>query len=101
MTPAAGLPAYSGPLGSCPKCGSRGAETHYHTAGGGLGLKKIAGQAAPCQRIESLSRLLGGEHLCRLCGNCGYGWVEACVDQPADGTGHLRAVPGSGERSGD
>jgi hypothetical protein len=19
-----------------------------------------------------------GEHLCRLCGNCGYGWAEAC-----------------------
>jgi hypothetical protein len=59
-----GLPAYSGDA-TCPKCKAR-VSTHWHVMGGYV--------SSRCRRLEI------GEHLCRICGNCGYGWVEACAD---------------------
>jgi hypothetical protein len=37
---------------------------------------------------------LDGEHLCRMCQNCGYGWPEACLDNQVEaGTKRLSPVP--------
>jgi hypothetical protein len=89
----ADLPAYSGILASCPKCGRPGADTEYHRAGGIFAPRKTAGREPPCQNLPALEALGGeGEHLCRMCPNCGYGWAEACVAGPGDGTGRVRAV---------
>jgi hypothetical protein len=35
------------------------------------------------------------QHLCRLCGNCGFNWPEALADDSsAPGKPHLVVVPG-------
>jgi len=85
------LPAYTGPGGSCPKCEAGGVLTEWHKAGGMLAQKKVAGREAPCRHCRDLAGFGGeGEHLCRLCANCGYGWVEACA--ASDGAARLRIV---------
>jgi hypothetical protein len=44
--------------------------------------QEIAGHRPPCAGRTDLLRPGGrGEHLCRLCLNCGYGWLEACTGQ--------------------
>jgi predicted RNA-binding Zn-ribbon protein involved in translation (DUF1610 family) len=97
MTAAADLPAYSGLGAECPKCGRPFADTEYHRAGGGFAPEKTGDREPPCKSIPALQRLDGeGEHLCRLCPNCGYGWAEACADSRAGGTGRLMPVPGQG-----
>jgi hypothetical protein len=53
----------------------------------------MAGRRSPCKDVDALAGL-DGEHLCRLCRNCGYGWVEACADRRSGEAGRLRAVPG-------
>jgi hypothetical protein len=35
----------------------------------------------PCKHVSGLDAPLGkGGHLCRICPDCGYGWVERCKD---------------------
>jgi ssDNA-binding Zn-finger/Zn-ribbon topoisomerase 1 len=93
----ADLPAYSGTGAKCPKCGRPGVTTEWHRAGGVLAPKKEAGPEPPCKSIRALETLRGeGEHLCRLCPNCGYGWAEACMDNRVGDPGRLRPVPGQG-----
>jgi hypothetical protein len=80
-TATAALPAYSGPDGPCPRCGLPGAMTEWHWAGP-LAPQDMAGCRPPCAGHAELAVLGGeGEHLCRLCLNCGYGWTEACAGQ--------------------
>lgn len=89
------LPAYTGPEGKCPKCGEYGGRTEWHWAGGVLAPEKMARREPPCKDIEDLASFGGeGEHLCRLCPNCGYGWVEACAGNHGGKTRQLRPVPG-------
>jgi ribosomal protein S27AE len=89
----ADLPAYTGPGGYCPKCGAGGVLTEHHWAGGALGPKKMSRREPPCKDSDDLAAFGGeGEHLCRLCANCGYGWVEACTDNPSSEIGQLRSV---------
>lgn len=58
------MPPYSGEGTRCVKCGGEGASTMY------------IGQAwKTCERGRR------GEHLCRECRTCSYGWCEAVVDQ--------------------
>lgn len=79
----AGLPAYSGPSGFCPACGLPGAMTEWHWAGP-LAPPDMAGRRPPCAHRTDLAVLDGtGEHLCRVCLNCGHGWPEACTGQAA------------------
>lgn len=81
---AAGLPAYTGPDGSCPRCGLPGAMTEWHWAAPHAP-GEMAGRLPPCAGHDELAVLDGaGEHLCRVCLNCGYGWPEACLRR--DGT---------------
>jgi len=78
------LPAYTGPGGYCPKCGAAGVLTEWHHIGGVLGPAKMARREPPCKSYPGLAEFGGeGQHLCRLCPNCGYGWVEACADSAA------------------
>ena len=74
---AAGLPACSGPRIKCPKCGMTGVLTEWHWAGSVRAPKQMAGREPPCKNIRELGEIRAGEHLCRLCRNCGYGWPEA------------------------
>jgi WhiB family redox-sensing transcriptional regulator len=53
---------------------------------------------APCAGHAELAVWDGaGEHLCRVCLNCGYGWTEACADQTAASPGTpVLPAPGLG-----
>lgn len=74
----AGLPAYSGPDGPCPLCGFPGAMTEWHWAVPPA--PKQAALRTPCAGHPRLAARDGkGEHLCRVCMKCGYGWTEACT----------------------
>ncbi len=91
----AGLPAYSGPDGTCPLCGFPGAMTEWHWA-----IPPPPKQAAlrtPCAGHPGLATQNGREeHLCRVCMKCGYGWTEACTGPCAPnlaGTLVLPALP--------
>ena len=86
------LPAYTGPGGYCPKCGGGGVLTEWHHVGGALAPSKMAHRKPPCRHHSDLAKFGGeGEHLCRLCTNCGYGWVEGCA--ASDDATRLRIVP--------
>lgn len=85
------LAPYTGPGGYCPKCGAAGVQTEYHWAGGCWAPDKTCGRESPCKSHSELSAIEGSEHLCRVCKNCGYGWVEAC--KGSDDTGQLGLVP--------
>jgi hypothetical protein len=57
--------------------------TEWHWAGP-FAPKDMAGRTPPCGAHRELAVLGGaGEHLCRVCLNCGYGWTEACVSHGA------------------
>lgn len=75
-----GLLPFSGRNASCRKCGaSVGAKWH----GGGRN------PGFPCHLLS----LAAGEHMCRRCPHCGYGWMEATQDAGAStGPRSLRAV---------
>jgi hypothetical protein len=91
----ADLPAYSGPGAGCPKCGAGGIQTEWHHAGGALAPQKMARREPPCKHRPDLAEFGGqGEHLCRICLNCGYGWAEACADNHGGQARQLRSVPG-------
>ena len=81
------LPAYTGLRALCPKCGCSDVLTEWHSAGGVLAHdKKMARREPPCKAYPDLAKFDGsGEHLCRVCAHCRYGWVEACKDGD-DGT---------------
>lgn len=83
MSPARDLPAYSGAMVACPKCGMTGVETHYH---GGL---PYPGENPRGDKWACWIHKPRTEHLCRLCGNCGYDWIEATADSTSTG---LRAA---------
>lgn len=68
---AAKLPDYSGAVATCPKCDAGTIETTYH----------LTNIECFYSRPEA-----DGEHLCRICRNCGYKWPEACADS-GDGQG--------------
>jgi hypothetical protein len=59
---AASLPAYSGAQATCPKCKTACVTTIYHRS------------RSTCMYAPY------GEHQCRVCPNCGYGWPESCAD---------------------
>ncbi len=67
---AAELPPFSGQSG-CPKCVSGTVAVVYHAAPAG---------GFPCQ---APALPMAGEHLCRVCQRCGYGWCEATADTRA------------------
>lgn len=103
------LPAFTGNNKSCPKCRSY-VKNQYHWAGGCWAPKKTHGQESPCKDRRDLQAIgeQQGEHLCRVCPSCGFGWVEACSDrdgppedEPAEGAavtaGVLVALPGDGD----
>lgn len=74
------LPPYSGREGCCPKCGEDGATTTFHD---GPEMKESPrGTRWHCERFS-----LAGEHLCRLCVNCGYNWPEATLNSAQQGSG--------------
>jgi hypothetical protein len=46
--------------------------------------RDMAGRTPPCAAHQELAVLGGkGEHLCRVCMNCGHGWTEACASHGA------------------
>lgn len=64
-----GLPPFSGDNAACPKCGYQGASTVHHP-----GRSLLCGAAGA-----------RGEHLCRACLRCEYGWSEALAQPPDAG----------------
>jgi hypothetical protein len=71
MSTGEALPPFSGTWVHCPKCKLTVVETTWHCVGGERGF--------PCADTEV------GEHMCRTCECCKYGWLEATAD--AGGTG--------------
>ena len=67
MSASENLPPYSGG-GQCPKCGCA-VDTTWHECG-------QPDASLPCHR----GGVHRGEHLCRQCPRCKYGWVEATKD---------------------
>lgn len=72
------LPPYSGTRGPCPKCGLRGVGTNWHMSLP-YPVENPRGDRWTCWKYPPRC-----EHLCRLCNNCGYGWIEAVVEANAD-----------------
>jgi hypothetical protein len=57
------------------------ASTQWHWAAVAFAPRE---QPAPaCGELGLLGVTIDGEHLCRQCGNCGYGWAEACTPHGA------------------
>lgn len=63
------LPAFSGDMPPCIKCGFRGAYTEYRSPHG------WTDYANPVMHVDC-------EHLHRTCQRCGYGWPEAIHTPP-------------------
>ncbi len=88
----AGLPAYSGPDGTCPLCGFPGAMTEWHWAVPPA--PEPAALRTPCAGHPGLTVRDGrGEHLCRVCMKCGYGWTEACTGPGTPAPPRTPALP--------
>jgi hypothetical protein len=82
------LPPFDEAAG-CPKCGRSAMGVTFHCG--------IA-DGFPCW-VTGV-RIVKGEHLCRICDQCGHGWCEATVEtKPARRPG-LRVV-GTNDRSAD
>ena len=94
--PARGLPPYSGPGGGCPKCGQPGARTRWHWGGGALAPLEPDGSAPACAGPGIVDEVVTGEHLCRSCPVCGYGWPESCTVAGARAVAALALPPGCG-----
>jgi hypothetical protein len=73
-----GLPPFSGCASGCPKCGAE-AKARWHPHGGRSGY--------PCSIYLSSHWRSVGEHMCRTCPGCGYGWMEATKDATAGVSG--------------
>jgi hypothetical protein len=65
------LPAYSGTDAICPKCGEGQVPVKWHSYG-------LSTPGWACANHDPRLRYPGGEHLCRRCETCGYGWMESC-----------------------
>lgn len=74
------LPPYSGRCAQCPKY-ETGVSAEWHVTGGAFAPERKGDREYPCKRNRDLFRK---EHLCRICQNCGYGWVEACADSKGE-----------------
>lgn len=75
------LPPFSGRNTSCPKCGMS-VDVAWHL----LGLQK----GFPCWNDPPDC----DEHMCRVCPECGYGWMEAPADaNAAEVSRALRGLP--------
>lgn len=61
----------------CPKCGGKHFETRWHQF-----VILQAEPMHPCEAWMFAELLTGaiGEHLCRVCDRCGYGWPEQTAD---------------------
>lgn len=61
----------------CPKCRYAGIKTQYHAS-----VTKGEALMTACEELlYYLNPLLSlGEHLCRRCSGCGYGWTEKTAD---------------------
>lgn len=90
------LPAYSGPGGGCPKCGQPGARTRWHWAGGALAPPEPDGSTPACSGPGVTGEAVTGEHLCRSCPACGYGWPESCTVAGVRALTALTLPPGCG-----
>lgn len=90
------LPPYSGPGGGCPKCGQAGAQTRWHWAGGALAPLEPDGSAPACAGPGIVDVAVTGEHLCRSCAVCGFGWPESCTVAGAQAVTALALPPGCG-----
>jgi hypothetical protein len=78
------LPPFSDSSAECPKCRYPIVKITWHSRGGALGGHK----GFPCEH-----RRLPGEHICRTCARCGYGFIEATADVGADEKPqHLRGL---------
>jgi hypothetical protein len=67
----------------CPKCRASGVRVIFHS----LHMKGF-----PC--MQALATWVLGEHLCRVCPRCGYGWAEAPADMNASRKRDLRVASG-------
>jgi hypothetical protein len=90
------LPPYSGPGGACPKCGQPGARTRWHWAGGALAPLEPDGSAPASAGPGIVDEAVTGEHLCRSCAVCGYGWPESCTVAGAQALTGLAPPAGCG-----
>jgi ribosomal protein S27AE len=72
------LPPFSNT--QCPKCGG-GVKTTWHECGQG-------DPSFPCFK----GGVHRGEHLCRQCSRCGYGWLEATNDAAGEPRRHRPAT---------
>lgn len=61
----------------CPKCDSSAVQTVWHPV-----VVMMAQPITPCERWVQEALLTGpvGEHLCRTCHTCHYGWPEQTAD---------------------
>lgn len=73
------------PGGRCPKCQVPCASvTEWHWAAVAFpSREQQRGQAPACGDLGLLGIQVDGDHLCRLCTNCGHGWAEACPAPPS------------------
>jgi hypothetical protein len=77
------LKPFSGLIASCPKCGSGDVAVHWHAESALLSLS--GARKWPCRYKGDI-----GEHLCRLCGTCGYSFMEATADSGPGAEGSAR-----------
>lgn len=63
----------------CPKCFGTGIQTSWHNL---IIMNANENEAPPCGRWSIQGLLTGpvGEHLCRVCHTCHYGWPEQTAD---------------------
>src|SRR3981081_2076038 len=80
--------------GGCPKCGQHGARTRWHWAGGALAPLEPDGSAPACAGPGIVDEAVTGEHLCRSCPVCGYGWPESCTVAGSQAVTALALPPG-------
>jgi hypothetical protein len=73
---------------ACPKCAGGTVRVTYHAAPAG---------GFPC---GTPGRAVAGEHLCRACERCGYGWCEAPGDARGARRPTLRLVKDTQDSSG-
>lgn len=72
------------PAAACPKCHAEMVDAVWHAA--------MTVKAPPGWPCADMTRPVSGEHMCRVCTRCGYGWCEI----PADGgKGVPESLPGT------
>lgn len=63
----------------CPKCSSTAIKTTWHET---IIINSNQNESPPCGQWAFRGLLTGpvGEHLCRFCHTCNYGWPEQTAD---------------------